>query len=470
MEEKFLIPIDDEIKSFHHHLDSHDRTILSAKFGDGKSFFISHFMDDEEVKEHYTFLTIFPVNYQVVENRDIFDLIKRDILLQMFIKGVIDTEVEISDVQAFALYLQCKPLSFFESFLPLITELPLSEEAKTSFLVAQALKKLVTTFKSKLDDIKSQSQDKQIEKFLNEVEQNPVVGQDVISSIIQQGIEKYKQTYPNKRVALIIEDMDRMDPAHLFRILNVFSAHIDFYYRCGLQPDETLDGNKFGLDKVIFVLDYDNLSNIYHHFYGSDTNFEGYIEKFCSSTHYNYSLKELCSSYYMRQIGIATGLDTTILNMLIKPTDFNEKSIRIVVKAINHTDDFIFDKWVGKNQKGEDIHLHPGILRLIAILRKLGIIDTDIIGRLRYAIAQKDVQKSNIFMYLAPYLSLLKYNDTKGSFRYLNSAECVNYVFIKNIKDDGLAECEFFIHTNEDNNAENKMYELLKKLLSRVSR
>lgn len=69
MKEDFLIPIDDSIKAFHHHLNSHDRTILSARFGDGKSFFLNHFMQDEAVKEEYVFLTIFPVNYQVIENR-----------------------------------------------------------------------------------------------------------------------------------------------------------------------------------------------------------------------------------------------------------------------------------------------------------------------------------------------------------------------------------------------------------------
>ena len=109
MEEKFLIPIDDAIEAFRHHLDAHDRTILSARFGDGKSFFLSHFIENEDVAERYTFLTIFPVNYQVTENRDIFDLIKRDILLQMLLKGVIEAEVKITNEVALALYLQCQP-------------------------------------------------------------------------------------------------------------------------------------------------------------------------------------------------------------------------------------------------------------------------------------------------------------------------------------------------------------------------
>ena len=228
MEEKFLIPIDDAIEAFHHHLDAHDRTILSARFGDGKSFFLSHFMEDVDVVERYTFLTIFPVNYQVTENRDVFDLIKRDILLQMLLKGVIETEVKITKEVALALYLQCQPLSFAESFLPLLSELALNEDAAKAAAVALAGKKFFKSIKQKLIKIKEQTRDSQLEAFFDAVEKNPVVGQDAISLIIQQCLQQYRDKHPNKRVVLVIEDLDRIDPAHLFRILNIFSAHIDF--------------------------------------------------------------------------------------------------------------------------------------------------------------------------------------------------------------------------------------------------
>lgn len=38
-----IIPVDDAIERFQNHLLSHDRVILSAKFGDGKSFFLNEF-------------------------------------------------------------------------------------------------------------------------------------------------------------------------------------------------------------------------------------------------------------------------------------------------------------------------------------------------------------------------------------------------------------------------------------------
>ena len=38
-----IIPVDDAIERFQNHLLSHDRVILSAKFGDGNSFFLNEF-------------------------------------------------------------------------------------------------------------------------------------------------------------------------------------------------------------------------------------------------------------------------------------------------------------------------------------------------------------------------------------------------------------------------------------------
>ena len=39
------IPIDNEIESFHQYVEKNDRCILSAKFGDGKTYFLSKFAD-----------------------------------------------------------------------------------------------------------------------------------------------------------------------------------------------------------------------------------------------------------------------------------------------------------------------------------------------------------------------------------------------------------------------------------------
>lgn len=470
MEEKFLIPIDDAIEAFHHHLDAHDRTILSARFGDGKSFFLSHFMEDVDVVERYTFLTIFPVNYQVTENRDVFDLIKRDILLQMLLKGVIETEVKITKEVALALYLQCQPLSFAESFLPLLSELALNEDAAKAAAVALAGKKFFKSIKQKLIKIKEQTRDSQLEAFFDAVEKNPVVGQDAISLIIQQCLQQYRDKHPNKRVVLVIEDLDRIDPAHLFRILNIFSAHIDFCYRLGYQPDETLAGNKFGLDKVVFVMDYRNVHHIYSHFYGEGTNFEGYIEKFCSSNHFAYSLEEQRDKYYLQQIEKETGLRSNLLNNLIKPADFKNMSVRKMVKAMENTGKSVISIETGQNNEGKNIPLHLGMLKLIAIFRRLGVEDSEIISRIRRAIDSKGISSTGFFTYLAPYLNLAAYNNARGDLRFHKSTDMQNTFHVDDILKDGRAHCSYSTTLNYDENAEKRLLDLLKKVLMMVAK
>jgi len=470
-DKEFLIPIDRAITDFRHHLDAHDRTILSACFGDGKSFFLSHFMEDEDVAENYTFLTIFPVNYQVVENRDIFELIKRDILLQMLLKGIIETDIEISDAEALALYMQCKPLSFIESFIPLLAELPLSDDVTKSVACTIAFKNAFKTIKQKIDNIKKQSDDNRIEQFLNEVEQNPIVGQDVISGIIQKGIKQYKNQYPNKRVVLVIEDMDRIDPAHLFRILNVFSAHIDFGYRMGIRPPtDTLSGNKFGLDKVIFVLDYNNLKNIYKHFYGAETSFDGYIQKFCSSNYFCYSLHEEQNKYLQQLISKETGIGSNVIELIIHPNDFTVKSLRSIVSAIKDSESFLIDPPTVKSRDGQMVPLHTGILRLIAICRKLGVRDSDIIDRFKNAIVTRNSSNSGIFEYLSPYLNLVKFENPLGNLRYANSTDMANTVRVDYINEDGRASCTFNIYLNTDKNAEQSLISLIRNVLNMVAK
>ena len=91
MENNAIIPIDDKIQLFADYLANNNRCILSARFGDGKTFFLQEFK--KQYKEDYIFLTIYPVNYQVAENKDVFEYIKRDLLIQL----LMSKEVELSD-------------------------------------------------------------------------------------------------------------------------------------------------------------------------------------------------------------------------------------------------------------------------------------------------------------------------------------------------------------------------------------
>ena len=83
-----------------------------------------------------------------------------------------------------------------------------------------------------------------------------------------------------------IEDLDRLDPKHLFRTLNVISAHMED----GNTPDKI--GNKFGFNNIVLVMDYDVTKHIFHHFYGDGACYEGYMSKFLSREPFRYSIQQ----------------------------------------------------------------------------------------------------------------------------------------------------------------------------------
>lgn len=78
------IDISQNIQDFKQVFENEGRIIFSARFGDGKSYFLNEFMKSyDEEKNDYYFITLHPVNYVVEENRDVIEYIKRDILFQL---------------------------------------------------------------------------------------------------------------------------------------------------------------------------------------------------------------------------------------------------------------------------------------------------------------------------------------------------------------------------------------------------
>jgi len=70
IESDVKIPIDKPLIKFYQHLSYTDRTIFSAKFGDGKTFFLNEFFI--KYSDEFEVIKLFPVNYQVEDNKDIF--------------------------------------------------------------------------------------------------------------------------------------------------------------------------------------------------------------------------------------------------------------------------------------------------------------------------------------------------------------------------------------------------------------
>ena len=271
------IDLTEKIRDFAQYIATTDRIILSAKFGDGKTFFLNQLRNSEELSEDYKFFTIYPVNYSVAKNEDVFEYIKRDIILQLNKEGLLD-KVDIDAVfdSLFSFDDVRAVVSFLLSFVP----------GGTFY------DKIFNKFgeKKKEYEEKKHTADKYLSSFTQK--QGSIYEEDGYTLLIRNAINWMKQDHAlngpewnSKKAVLIIEDLDRLDPKHLFRILNVLSAHIDDT----TNPD--LVTNKFGFNNIVLVMDYEATEHIFHHFYGENACYDGYMSKFLSREPFRYSIQ-----------------------------------------------------------------------------------------------------------------------------------------------------------------------------------
>uniref|UniRef100_UPI003FF0FBE0 hypothetical protein n=1 Tax=Segatella copri TaxID=165179 RepID=UPI003FF0FBE0 len=269
------IDISQNIQDFKQVFENESRIIFSARFGDGKSYFLNEFMKSYgEKKNDYYFITLHPVNYVVEENRDVIEYIKRDILFQLikdnriydFKEGYDKIFDAVCNVESLF-----KLADFAASIIPV-------KGLKEGY---KALKGLVSTI-----DEKRKEQDvlHVVDDYLNGFygKSGSISECDAFTYLIQKSLEQMMA-----KSVLIIEDLDRIDPAHLFRIMNVLSSQVDNPYY-----SEFSNGNKFGFDKIILVMDYEIARHLFHHFYGKEANYEGYMNKFLNTLLFSYSIKE----------------------------------------------------------------------------------------------------------------------------------------------------------------------------------
>ena len=255
---------------------NNSRIIFSGRFGQGKTTFIREFFKEDNqklyfTKKEYNIISLYPVNYSVASNEDIFRYIKHDIILEM-LKNNSQIEREIIE------YFQTLPEYLSKNFDKVL--------AAIVYMIPKVGKDIVGIYE-KLNSLKEEylkfHDDKNykldiggqlidyIEKYKNT--EGNIFENDIITRIIEHVLNNIKSKEAYSENVLIIDDLDRIDPEHIFRILNIFSAHFD---RNHSSP------NKFGFDKIIIVCDIKNLRNIFRAKYGVETDFNGYIDKFYS--------------------------------------------------------------------------------------------------------------------------------------------------------------------------------------------
>ena len=288
------INISGKLNDFAQYLETTDRIILSAKFGDGKTYLLNELRKDEAMQNKYEFFTIYPVNYSVAKNEDVFEYIKRDIIVQLHERKLLEN-IDLNAL--FASVLTSDDFTSVVSFL--LSFVPMGEfynKVYHKFL----------EIKNKYDE-KKHTADKYLSKFANTA--GCIHEEDGYTKLIKKAIEWISQDHSlngkvkkAKKPVLIIEDLDRLDPKHLFRILNVVSAHIDDSDR----PD--IVGNKFGFSNIVLVMDYDVTKHIFHHFYGAQACYEGYMSKFLSREPFRYSIKSIMIRDFEAQLGEKLGI------------------------------------------------------------------------------------------------------------------------------------------------------------------
>ena len=269
------IDISQNIQDFKQVFENESRIIFSARFGDGKSYFLNEFMKSyDEKKNDYYFITLHPVNYVVEENRDVIEYIKRDILFQLIKDNRIYDFKEGYD-KIFDAVCNKESLLKLGDFVASIIPI---EGLKDGY---EALKGLASTIHEKY---KSQDVLHVVDDYLNGFygKSGSISECDAFTCLIQKSLERMMA-----KSVLIIEDLDRIDPAHLFRIMNVLSSQVDNPYY-----SEVPHGNKFGFDKIILVMDYEIARHLFHHFYGKEANYDGYMNKFLNTLPFSYSIKE----------------------------------------------------------------------------------------------------------------------------------------------------------------------------------
>ena len=145
---------------------------------------------------------------------------------------------------------------------------------------------------------------------------------DFISQMIRLGLNKVISQ--NQQNILIVDDLDRLDPEHNFRILNILSVHQDF----------SKEENKFGFSKIIIVCDLDNIRNIYEHKYGEKVDFKGYIEKFYSTSVFTFSNLEAVALYCQSDLTAELSKEAKMIlgDYLWFFVKQNELTVRSIVK------------------------------------------------------------------------------------------------------------------------------------------
>lgn len=396
MEDKFQIDITPQLESFAHQLEQEDRVIFSAGFGDGKTYFLNRFQ--EEYKDKYIFFTVYPVNYVISENGHILEYIKRDILVQLANdNGYYLDKVKLGKVlESISNVISLEGLASFATGMPFLS------------VLSSLVKGKVGEFKDYLNEPHLST-----DKFVDSLNyRGSVYENDAYTVFIARSLDALRKL-ESKKMVLVIEDLDRLEPGKIFNVLNVFGSHLDrpFFNKTG----ESIK-NKFGFDKIITVMDYSKVEKCFEYMYGNDQNFQGFLSKFMISKPYNYSITDLARKvvadklYPLYDLDSDPGIVYSTLLILLKG-----RSIRELERIYNYdpkSDIKDTSRSIGSYVISKD---SPLLLRELYLLKfNLNLLPPDLNS------TRKNQDDLNLFLHLySPYVFLSEFPNCivyKGDF------------------------------------------------------
>ncbi len=355
-DKKLIIPIEQIKDDFAKFLSpEHNRRIIfSGPFGIGKTYFLNEFFNAN--KEYFP-IFLRPINYSLLSNEDVFRFIKYDILCQL----VENEKFDIEDGFDFTEWDYTKLFLGQNGFAILFNLLKFMPKIGAYVKASQKMGILVEKFQEGLKKFNDNKELKLLKEFGEQTENHFLFENDGITEFISQQLEKIVSTQTDgeqkKQKVLIIDDLDRLDPEHIFRLFNVFSAHFDqvHYY-----DNLTGNDNKFGFDRIIFVCDIENIRKIFAHKYGSEVDFSGYIDKFYSTEIFHLMHKDVFDKYVVpfieKKIQIksndGSSIDISVLLKIALKFLFNGKelNIRILEKIGNYKPSFVKEMGIVKYQ------------------------------------------------------------------------------------------------------------------------
>lgn len=413
------IPLDKEIERFQTHLQDNPRVIFSAKYGDGKSFFLKSF--EENTKDDIRIITLHPINYAIASNEDIFEYIKRDIIVQLQDDGIY--EAMDMDALSGSLFSMENTLDLVDFLISLVPIPKLGSD-----MISKLIRK-GAEIKRDYDKSKT-SYSRYTSTFTSQ--RGGIYEHDAYSALIEKVIERIRNQ--GKRAILLIEDLDRIDPAHLFRILNVFGAHLD----------DVSSSNKFGFDNIIVVMDYEITEHIFHHFYGEHANYPGYMNKFMSSYPYKYSITSIARGYLYDYMNHNCGLDMSACSNFIvrRNHDMSNLYLSVVIDKLSIRDIVKILDGIETQYVCTDIELRRNcvistkqrIVIFLSILIRMGID----MNHLKLMNALHNSNKLDSLNLLGSFM-LIDPAIIGNQYFYINSQG----ITISVIKKDGVDICEF---------------------------